>query len=117
MLIRLHNALALSVENDPMARILSHRPCGAEKGSFSAAIGHVSGDEILRNTQANNAFENFEIAADGGAARVVPLPPVSRSSAHRLSSRCRREERMAEWVDANERGTLEIVRHEERQAA
>ncbi|MGJ4905459.1 hypothetical protein ACQR0V_28100 [Bradyrhizobium sp. HKCCYLS2058] len=60
MSIRLHKALALSVGNGPMARILSRRRCGAEKVSFLVAIEHAtSGDEFLKNTFANNAFEEF----------------------------------------------------------
>ncbi len=38
-----------------MARILSHRPCGAEKVSLLAAIEHAMlGDEFLKDTFANN---------------------------------------------------------------
>ncbi|WP_315768915.1 MULTISPECIES: hypothetical protein [unclassified Bradyrhizobium] len=55
MSMRLHKALALSVGNGPMARILSHRPCGAEKVSLLAAIEHAMfGDEFLKDTFANN---------------------------------------------------------------
>ncbi|WP_315771621.1 MULTISPECIES: hypothetical protein [unclassified Bradyrhizobium] len=60
MSIRLHKALALLVGNGPMARILSHRPCGAENDSFSAAIGHaMSGDEFLKNTFAQQRIREI----------------------------------------------------------
>jgi ferritin-like metal-binding protein YciE len=64
-----------------------------------AAIGHsVAGDEILKNTFANYAFENFEIAsykslitmAEAGAFQTyVPL----------LQQTLVQEQQMAEWID------------------
>ncbi len=63
-----------------------------------AALGHtIAGDEILKNTFANQAFENFEIASyrsliteaeAGGFSSAIPL----------LQETLREEERMAEWV-------------------
>jgi ferritin-like metal-binding protein YciE len=70
-----------------------------------AAIGHsLAGDEILKNSFANYAFENFEIASykslitmaeDGGFARALPL----------LQQTLGEEQSMAEWMD----GFLPIV--------
>ena len=64
-----------------------------------AAIAHVpAGDEILKNSFANYAFEHFEIAAykslltlaeDGGFSSATTL----------LSQSLGEEERMAAWID------------------
>ncbi|MCK1419248.1 ferritin-like domain-containing protein [Bradyrhizobium sp. 180] len=81
------------------------------------AMAHsVAGDEILKNTFANNAFENFEIAAykslltlcgAAGAPEAKPLLEVS----------LKEEQRMAAWIDSNvEKVTMEYLTHQ-RQAA
>ena len=67
-------------------------------GGNLAALGHTfAGDEILKNTFANQAFENFEIASyrslitmaeAADLAGVVPL----------LTETLREEEAMAAWV-------------------
>jgi ferritin-like metal-binding protein YciE len=64
-----------------------------------AAIAHsFAGDEILKNSFANYAFENFEIASykslltlarDGGFQAFVPL----------LQQILTQEEEMAQWID------------------
>jgi ferritin-like metal-binding protein YciE len=64
-----------------------------------ATIAHsFAGDEILKNSFANYAFENFEIASykslivmaeDGGYAQAVPL----------LRQTLSEEQAMAEWID------------------
>lgn len=64
-----------------------------------AAMGHsLAGDEILKNSFANYAFEHFEIASykslilvaeDGGFQRAAPL----------LHQTLREEENMAQWID------------------
>lgn len=81
------------------------------------AMAHsVAGDEILKNTFANNAFENFEIAAykslltlcgPAGAPEAKPL----------LEASLKEEQRMASWIDSNvEKVTMEYLTHQ-RQAA
>ena len=81
------------------------------------AMAHsVAGDEILKNTFANNAFENFEIAAykslltlcgPAGAPEAKPL----------LEASLKEEQRMASWIDSNvEKVTMEYLSHQ-RQAA
>ncbi|WP_315736985.1 DUF892 family protein [Bradyrhizobium sp. SZCCHNR1093] len=97
---------------------MSHRPCGAEKDSFSAAIGQaMSGDEFLKNTFANNAFEKFEIAAYTSLLSLCRAASVEEARAP-LEQSLQEEERRAEWVDSDvEKVTLEFVRHEERQTA
>jgi ferritin-like metal-binding protein YciE len=66
-----------------------------------AAISHtVADDEVLKNTLANNAFENYEIAAykpllamcgAAGADRCKPM----------LETSLKEEEQMAKWVASN----------------
>ena len=72
---------------------------GLSLSGSMAAIGHsVAGDEIVKNSFANYAFEHFEIAAyksllvmaeDGGFANATPL----------LQQSLGEEQRMAEWID------------------
>jgi ferritin-like metal-binding protein YciE len=64
-----------------------------------AALGHsMAGDEILKNSFANYAFENFEIASyksliilaeDGGFCDAAPL----------LQQTLSEEQAMAQWID------------------
>jgi ferritin-like metal-binding protein YciE len=68
-------------------------------GGSMAAIGHsVAGDEILKNSFANYAFENFEIASykslitmaeSGTYQSFVPL----------LQQTLTQEQQMAQWID------------------
>jgi ferritin-like metal-binding protein YciE len=82
------------------------------------AMAHsVAGDEILKNTFANNAFENYEIAAYkslialSGSAGVESTRPL-------LQQSLQEEERMAQWVANNvEKITLDYVNREQRKAA
>lgn len=69
-------------------------------GNMMAMAHSVAGDEILKNTFANNAFENFEIAAYRsllamcGAAGVESARPL-------LEKSLEEEEKMAAWVAEN----------------
>jgi ferritin-like metal-binding protein YciE len=86
-------------------------------GNVVAMSHALAGDEILKNTFANNAFENYEIAAyksllamckQAGAGNAQSLLQLSLTE----------EERMAEWLKQNvEKVTLEYLRKEERSAA
>ena len=67
-------------------------------GGMAAITHSVAGDEILKNSFANYAFEHFEIAAykslltladDGGFSSATTL----------LSQSLGEEERMAAWID------------------
>ena len=79
-------------------------------GNFLAMSHALADDEILKDTFAHNAFENFEIAAyksllalagPAGAASTRPL----------LETSLREEQRMAQWINANiENVTLEYLR-------
>lgn len=69
-------------------------------GTF-AAVGHtVAADEILKNSLANFAFENFEIAA------YKSLIALAQASGHQdavadLELNLQEELAMAEWLDQN----------------
>jgi ferritin-like metal-binding protein YciE len=67
-------------------------------GSMAAIAHSAAGDEIVKNSFANYAFEHFEIAAykslltmaeDGGFSAATPLLQQSLSE----------EQSMAEWID------------------
>jgi ferritin-like metal-binding protein YciE len=81
------------------------------------AMGHaMSGDEILKNTFANNAFENFEIAAYKSLLALCGAAGAEQARAPLETSL--KEERMADWIDANvEKVTMAYLQHEQRQAA
>ncbi|ETR76392.1 hypothetical protein X566_17900 [Afipia sp. P52-10] len=82
-----------------------------------AMMHSMAGDEILKNTFANNAFENFEIAAyksllalcnDAGA-------PTARAP---LEESLKEEQRMAEWIDSHvESITKQYMAREQREVA
>jgi ferritin-like metal-binding protein YciE len=69
-------------------------------GHVMALAHSVAGDEILKNTFSNNAFENFEIAAYRsllamcGAAGIESARPL-------LEKSLEEEEKMAAWVAEN----------------
>ena len=82
------------------------------------AMAHaMAGDEILKNTFANNAFENFEVAAyksllalcdSAGQQTARPL----------LEANLREDEAMAAWIDANVgKVTQEYLAVEQRKSA
>jgi ferritin-like metal-binding protein YciE len=82
------------------------------------AFGHaLAGDEILKNTFANHAFEHYEIAAYKALltlARQAGLPQIG----HLLQASLQEEERMAAWLDGHiEEVTLAYLAREERRAA
>lgn len=69
-------------------------------GTF-AAVGHtVAPDEILKNSMANFAFENFEIAA---YKSLIALADASgnEDAIDELEASLDEEMDMAEWLDAN----------------
>src|SRR3978361_231407 len=86
-------------------------------GNMMAMAHSVAADEILKNTFANNAFENFEIAASksllawGGPAGADSAKPL-------LEQSLKEEEAMAAWVDQNVgKVTLTYLAKEQRAAA
>src|SRR3979411_2548320 len=82
------------------------------------AVTHaMAGDEILKNTFANNAFENFEIAAYKSLLALCGPAGADNARAH-LEASLREEEQMAQWVADNvEKVTLAYVAREARAAA
>ena len=82
-------------------------------GTF-AAVGHtVAPDEILKNSMANFAFENFEIAA---YKSLIALAEASGNDAavDDLEASLNEELDMAEWLDANiEAVTLQFAAFKE----
>jgi ferritin-like metal-binding protein YciE len=82
------------------------------------AMAHaMAGDEILKNTFANNAFEHFEIAAY--KSLLALCSSAGRENARSLlETNLKEEERMAEWIDANVgKVTQDYLAFEQRKAA
>lgn len=85
--------------------------------NLQAMTHAMAGDEILKNTFANNAFENFEIAAYKSLLALCRAAGLESARAP-LEQSLHEEERMADWVDANvEKVTMEYLQHQQRQAA
>jgi ferritin-like metal-binding protein YciE len=81
-----------------------------------AMMHAMASDEILKNTFANNAFENFEIAAYKSLLALCGPAGVEQARAP-LETSLKEEQRMAQWIDANvEKVTMEYIARE-RQAA
>jgi ferritin-like metal-binding protein YciE len=81
------------------------------------AMAHAAaGDEILKNTFANNAFEHYEIAA---YKSLLSLCDVAGAASVRapLETSLHDEERMAAWIDENvDKVTRDYLRHEQQAA-
>lgn len=86
-------------------------------GANIAAMGHaMAKDEVLKNTFASNALENFEIAAYKSLLALADAAGIQMKTV--LEASLREEERMAEWMDAHIQPiTLEFLHHEEKAAA
>jgi ferritin-like metal-binding protein YciE len=82
------------------------------------AMAHaMAGDEILKNTFANNAFEHFEIAAYKSLLSLCASAGQEKSRPL-LEANLKEEEQMASWIDANvAKVTQQYVVNEERRAA
>lgn len=85
--------------------------------NMQAMMHSAADDEILKNTFANEAFENFEIAAY--KSLLALCGPAGADGAKALLEQSLEEERrMASWIDSNvEKITLEYLDHQQRQAA
>jgi len=83
---------------------------GAHMMGTMAALGHtVAGDEILKNTFANYAFENFEIAA---YKSLIALAEATKQTPHirLLETTLGEEIAMASFIEANvEKTTLRFL--------
>jgi len=70
-------------------------------GGTMAAMSHaIAGDEILKNSLANFAFENFEIAAYSSLLVLADLAGETQAEAP-LRQNLSEEEAMAAWLQAN----------------
>jgi len=66
-----------------------------------AAMGHtMAGDEILKNSFANFAFENFEIAAYKSLMTIAELGGFANATSA-LQANLDEEKAMATWLDEN----------------
>jgi ferritin-like metal-binding protein YciE len=81
------------------------------------AMAHaMAGDEILKNTFANNAFENYEIAAYKSLLALCKRAGIDLSGP--LEASLREEQEMAAWIDGHvEAVTDQYLEQEERAAA
>jgi ferritin-like metal-binding protein YciE len=85
--------------------------------NVTAMTHSMAGDEILKNTFANNAFEHFEIAAYKSLLALCPVAGME-SAREPLQASLGEEERMASWIDANvAKVTMDYVNHEQSRAA
>jgi len=82
------------------------------------AMAHaMAGDEILKNTFSNNAFEHFEIAAYKSLLSLCD-PAGQQGARALLEANLKEEERMAAWIDANVGSvTMAYLAKEQRKAA
>ncbi|MFN3501803.1 MAG: ferritin-like domain-containing protein [Allorhizobium sp.] len=69
-------------------------------GSMAALSHSVAGDEILKNSFANFAFENFEIAAYKSLITLAELGGYQ-GLVRSLQANLEEEIRMAEWLEGN----------------
>jgi ferritin-like metal-binding protein YciE len=69
-------------------------------GNMAAMAHTVADDEILKNTFANNAFENFEIAAYKSLLAMCDTAGAAACKAS-LEANLREEESMAKWITEN----------------
>jgi ferritin-like metal-binding protein YciE len=78
------------------------------------ALAHsAAGDEILKNTFANNAFEHYEIAAYKSLLTLCEAAGTASVRAP-LEASLHEEERMAAWIDANvDSVTRAYISHEQ----
>jgi ferritin-like metal-binding protein YciE len=69
-------------------------------GNMAAMAHAAADDEILKNTFANNAFENYEIAAYTSLLAMCG-PAGADNCKAALEANLREEEAMADWIRAN----------------
>ncbi|MGM4967785.1 ferritin-like domain-containing protein [Tardiphaga sp. 1201_B9_N1_1] len=79
--------------------------------NVTALFHSAADDEILKNTFANNAFENFEIAAYKSLITLAEAAGCN-GDTQLLRLSLAEEQKMADWVDANvEKVTTAYLRH------
>jgi ferritin-like metal-binding protein YciE len=81
-----------------------------------AMVHSMTGDEILKNTFANNAFENFEIAAYKSLLALCSAAGMTQAK-EPLEASLKEEQRMAAWIDSNvEKVTMDYLSRSQRAA-
>ena len=106
-LVRLDSCLSQCGEDSSMLKDTAQSMVANVAALFHAA----SDDEILKNTFANNAFENFEIAAYKSLMTMAEAAGRS-SDKQVLQLSLDEEQKMADWVAANvEKVTAAYLRH------
>ena len=77
-----------------------------------AAMGHaVAPDEIVKNQLANNAFENYEVAAYKSLLALAEAAGINGVAVQRLKQNLEEDEAMASWVQQHVAPvTMEYVR-------
>jgi ferritin-like metal-binding protein YciE len=86
-------------------------------GNLAALGNALAGDEILKNTFADNAFEHFEIAAYKSLIALAEAAGLPEAVAD-LTLSLQEEEQMAAWLDAHIRDvTLAYLARAQRAAA
>ena len=86
-------------------------------GNMMAMTHTMAPDEILKNTFANNAFENFEIAAYKSLIALCGEAGMTSVRPH-LEASLKEEQSMADWIAANvEKVTHDYIAFEQRRAA
>jgi ferritin-like metal-binding protein YciE len=68
-------------------------------GNLAAAAHMPAGDEVLKNSFASFAFENYETAAYKSLVEVAQLAGATAAAAL-LRQSCEEEKAMADWLDA-----------------
>jgi ferritin-like metal-binding protein YciE len=85
--------------------------------NMQAMMHSTASDEILKNTFANEAFENFEIAAYKSLLTLCRAAGLEQAKMP-LEQSLQEEQRMASWIDSNvEKITMDYLQLEQRQAA
>lgn len=80
--------------------------------NMQAMVHSAASDEILKNTFANSAFENFEIAAYKSLIALCGPAGVAETK-EPLEASLKEEQRMATWIDSNvEKVTMEFLAHQ-----
>jgi ferritin-like metal-binding protein YciE len=93
-----------------------HRPVFHGKHDSSRPFHGQAGDEILKNTFGNNAFEHFEIAAYKSLLALCG-PAGAETTKSLLEQSLKEEEAMASWVDQNVANVTLAYLNKERAAA
>lgn len=85
-------------------------------GNMAAMMHAAADDEILKNTFANNAFENYEIAAYKSLLAMCG-PASAENCKAALEANLREEESMADWIEANVARVTEAYLRKQAKAA